>query len=137
MRQSVSEKLRGLADTAEGLANEVAKYEAERVLPEGRLAALPGHKHLRWHMMQVSKGHSLVEAIEMLPALLKGITLDEVAVEMGPGVTRRMVETVMYRWMDALGIASGTQRTQLIRMKLLRIAMGLDVCCGVKAEDGR
>lgn len=64
-----------------------------------------------------------------LPYFLTALTHSEIAEQMGPGWTRRQVETAWMWTKVSMGLRSGSGPVMALnRIELVRIAMGLDPC---------
>lgn len=77
--------------------------------------------------------HLRIEDRLLIDHLLLPITLDEVAMRLGAGWTRRMVEGSWLHIRSDLGLASGHpgNNTGLERITLIRIVAGMQACfCG-------
>lgn len=82
----------------------------------------PGLPHMLCHLT----GHT---QRLVLPYLLTGLTHEAIAEALGPGWTRRSVESGSLRVRDLLGTMP--DREHLARIRLLRRAVGIEECfCG-------
>lgn len=85
--------------------------------PVPEWAALPRAAHLATHIQLRDR---LVFAL-----LCEDLTIDQVAERVGPGITRRHIETVMKRIAYGVGEAASPAT---FRIRLVRIAHGIAPC---------